>query len=294
MKAVRFHESANQGTGRNKISSQARLIRRSAKREKMELQEIVREMEKAAGVYETFKNKNQHEKITALCNEDEFAYGCMKQALHCILGHSPTTLVDGLSQLESAPRPIFRDLNPSARKWLATIAHEYPDLVPKSSSTISTTSTTTIVATTNVVIVKVSDVIPAAFHVVLGAAYKLAKESGVSDFAGECGKIFLTDSEDYRAAYSGVVEGGEHRQEGAIPELAWDFIEKAIGFVEGIDVRGQARLDTSTTEHTDTEHLSAAAITALSGFIRSELCFKKVQIGELAKEIFAVQKNWQH
>ena len=132
------------------------------------------------------------------------------------------------------------------------------------------------------------DVTPAAFRVVLGAAYKKAKERGLEkkeiDVAFK--QLFWTKSEHYQTAYDCVVKEGRQGQGGTMTgsQQLWDLMEKAIEIVNGIDVAAQNRAD--STVQTDYDQLYSVAMDAFSQLVKEYFSFTQEQMSYLVNQIF--------
>lgn len=238
-------------------------------------------------MYESFKDQNQHQTIINLCEENDSAGILVKRALRCILEkNGDFSVEDGLSELSSlSPAPGWNVLSNAARQNLGTISRTFPELVKKSASSIATTSTSATIPTSNTGQfhgVSVEDVAPAAFRVVVGAAYKKAIERGLEKdgIDAQFKKLFWTDSVYYRAAYKAVVEEkGLQSQQTTMTQKLRDIMEKAIQFLDGIDLAAQNRAD--STEQSNFDHLYQAAMHAFSLFVEKDFSFTKEQIGAL-------------
>jgi hypothetical protein len=255
---------------------------------------LFHDVTQAAGVYATLKDETKHGSVISLCEGDCSAKGIVVMALECILGKECKQVSDGLTALASNP-PHWRDvvINDDAVKWLKGISRLFPKLVKKSESgtTISSTSSAATVPTRNTgkfTGLTLDDVIPAAYRVVVGAAHKAAVQRGVepSAYGSVFASIFWTKNKHYLAAYGAVV-GGELPQQMSMPEKMLAMVEKAIVYVDRIDVAAQNRVDFKSTEQTDGEHLHAAALNAFSEFVKDEdVLVPDDQVEKLFNKVF--------
>jgi hypothetical protein len=168
----------------------------------------------ASGVYESFKDEDEHKKIIDLCDKNPVANTHVKMALGCLLGSPCDDIGKGLKdllELEFGP-PKWDHLSAEAKAWLKCTSKIHPELVKRAGSSISTIKTDN--AAKFISLDLESDVsghgiscLEAAFLVVLKASHSEAIKSGLGDddFKKIAKMIFCSEHTFYESALNKIL-----------------------------------------------------------------------------------------